>query len=91
MVYALMFTAHLGLISHLKLNIPAFTYLYNKYEKIEQEIAHHEFHRKSGSDLYSSDTLIFLKQQKKELHDEIYRLLKKIQVDNKFHQSLKTI
>ncbi len=81
-----MFTAHLDLISELKSKIPAFAYLYNKYEKLEQEIAHHEFHRKSGSDLYSSDTLIFLKQQKKELHDEIYKLLKKIQMDNNFNK-----
>lgn len=82
-----MFTAHLDLISQLKSKIPAFAYLYNKYEKLEQEIVHHESHCKSGSDLYSSDTLTFLKQQKKELHDEIYKVLKKIQMDSKFHQS----
>ena len=33
-----MFTEHLDLISQLKSKIPAFAYLYNKYEKLEQEI-----------------------------------------------------
>lgn len=79
-----MFTAHLDLISDLRTKIPAFAYLYNKYEKLEQEITHHELHLKSASDLYCSDTLIFLKQQKKELHDEIYKLVKKIRTDNIF-------
>jgi uncharacterized protein YdcH (DUF465 family) len=80
-----MFTAHLELISQLKSKIPAFAYLYNKYEKLEQEIAHFESYGKNGSELDFSNTLIFLKQQKKELHDAIYKVVKKIQLDNNLH------
>lgn len=82
-----MFTAHLDLISQLKSKIPAFAYLYNKYEKLEQEITHYESYGKNGSEMYCSNTLIFLKQQKKELHDEIYKVVKKIQMDNHLHES----
>jgi uncharacterized protein YdcH (DUF465 family) len=82
-----MFTARLDLMSQLKSNIPAFAYLYNKYEKLEQEISQYELQLKSATDLNCRDTLIFLKQQKKELHDEIYRLVKKIQTDNSLYQS----
>lgn len=84
-----MFTAHLHLIQRLQSTIPAFAYLYNKYEKLEGEIASYELNRSNGSDLFCPETFLLLKQEKKVLHGEIYKILRKIQMDEAFAQALR--
>lgn len=82
-----MFTAHLELINRLKSTIPAFAYLYNKYERLEKEIAHCELSRKNGHDVLCPKTFLMLKQEKKVLHGEIYKILKKIKIEDALIQS----
>lgn len=73
-----MFRKNLEVIDRLNTDIPLFSYLYKKYTLLEKEIASFKAHKELQDDLFWGKTYQRLKQQKNDLHKEIYWIVRKV-------------